>query len=423
MNVFDTLKPLVTAAERAGRWKYLALAALLSPLLLFFAPASPSATDTWVAVRSQKLEQEIGLVGKVEPVETTIIHAPFDGYTLSNEVSAGMQIEQGQALLTLDTALLEIQIREALAGKLRMQQAAEVYRAWATSPEVMQARQALRVAQLSMRTLELELSQVQGLYQKGIVARNELDALKQQRDMQTLDLKAARAQLKTVQAAGMGKTRDIAEMEYRNASVGYEHINALLELNTLRAPFSGVVLSLGGPQLSGAEVVALHKGALVTKGQQLMKLANMDGLKVIAQVSESDVNKFSLNQKVALTGGGFLGQQLDGYVSAISQMAVEDEGAGNGAKFPLTITVTAPESGDFKNVRLGMSVHMKIVTYRNDNSFIIPHGAVEQADGGTFVEHREGLDAPPVRRAVTIGQSTAEGVEVFGVESGFVRVK
>ena len=40
-----------------------------------------------------------------------------------------------------------------------------------------------------------------------------------------------------------------------------------------------------------------------------------------------------------------------------------------------------------------------------------------------FVEHRENLDAPVVRREVTIGQSTAQGVEVFGLTPGFVSVK
>jgi hypothetical protein len=161
----------------------------------------------------------------------------------------------------------------------------------------------------------------------------------------------------------------------------------------------------------------------LAKGQQLIKLANMKGLKVVTQVTESDVNKFVLNQDVAIAGDGFSGRQLSGYVSAISQLAVQDDNAGSAARFPMTITVNSPENGDFKNVRLGMSVHMTIVTYRNEHSFIIPHAAVEQADDGMFVEHRENLDMPVMRRKVTIGQSTAQGVEVFGVESGFVRVK
>ena len=148
----------------------------------------------------------------------------------------------------------------------------------------------------------------------------------------------------------------------------------------------------------------------------------MSGLKVITQVSESDVSKFSLNQEVRITGEGF-SAALSGYISSISQLAVQDQNEGSAARFPLTITVNQPSDGDFKRVRLGMSARMTIVTYRNDNSFIIPHEAVER-DGDTLsVEYRDGLDAPVERRAITIGQSTVDGLEVFGVESGFVRVK
>ena len=418
MSVFDPIKAL------SGHWKYLAAGGLvLTSLLVLYLSAAQDGAVTWVAVSSQKLEHEIGLVGKIEPVETTIITVPFESFALANELRPGMQVEQGQALLSFDTSLQEIKVREALANKLKMQQAVEVYKTWATGPEMTRARQALRVAELSMGSLELELSQVEALYQKGIVARNERDALQQQHYLQSLELAAAKRELKHSQAAGKGEARTIADMEYQNASIAHQQLSALLEHKTLHAPFSGVVLSLGAPQSTGGEVEALHQGVLLAKGQQLIKLANMKGLKIVTQVAESDVNRFALNQEVAISGDGFSGQQLSGYVSAISQLAVPDDNAGNAARFPVTITVNAPESGDFKDVRLGMSVHMMIVTYRNEHSVIIPHGAVQQAGDASFVEHRESLDAPVNRRKVTIGQSTAQGVEVFGLTSGFVSMK
>ena len=418
MRAFDRIRAL------QGRWKYLVAGALvLCMISVFFVPPPPAAADTWVAVTSQELEHEIGLVGKIEPIETAILTAPFEGFALGNQLSPGMPVEEGQALLSLDTELLEIKVRDALASKLKAQQAVAVFRTWAAGSEVRQARQILKVAELAMQRLDLELSQVEALYQKGIVPRNERDNLKQQRNQQLLDVSSAKAQLKDMLAAGKGEGKAIADMEYQNASIAHEQLSTLLEQKTLYAPFSGVVLSLGAPQSTGGEVGALHKGTLLTKGQQVLKLANMSGLKVVTQVSESDVNKLSLNQEVALKGDGFSERYLSGYVSAISQLAGQDEGYGSTAKFPVTITVNACGSNDLKDVRLGMSVHMTIVTYRNDNSFIIPHAAVEQVGDVSFVQHREHLDAPVVRREVTIGQSTAEGVEVFGLGSGFVRVK
>lgn len=228
MSVFDPVKAMT------ARSKCLAAGGLVLALVLLTGlPRTPDEAVDWVAVRSQKLEHEIGLVGKIEPLETVIVSAPFEGVVSANDLSPGMPVEKGQALLALDTALLEIKVRDALASKLKAQQVVETYRTWATGQEAMQARQMLRLAELSMQTLDLELSQVEALYQKGIVARNELDALKQQRQLQSLELASTRAQLKYVLASGKGEARTIAEMEYQNASIVHQQLSALLEHKTL----------------------------------------------------------------------------------------------------------------------------------------------------------------------------------------------
>ena len=413
----------------AGRLKCLAAVVLVLVLVLVlsvawvsFVPVTPDAIS-WVAVRSQKLTHEMGLVGKIEPAETTVLTAPFDGHALANQLAPGMQVEQGQALLSLDTALLEIKVREALASQLRQQQAVEIYNVWSNGPQVMRAQQMLRRAELAMQSLDLEFSHVEALYQEGIVARNERDTLRQQRHLQSLELMAAKAELQDVKDAGKGKSKAIAHMELLNASAIHEQLSALLEHKTLYAPFAGVVLSLGGPATTEGENRALHEGALIAKGQPLISLANTAGLKVVTLVSESDVNKFSLNHPVLLSGDGFSGKPLNGYVSAISQLAVPDENPGSTARFAITVTLNPLLENALQGIRLGMSVHMTVVTYRNDHSFIIPHGAVEQSGDETFVMHRENHQAPVVRRKVTIGYSTAEGVEVFGVNSGFVAIQ
>ena len=66
-----------------------------------------------------------------------------------------------------------------------------------------------------------------------------------------------------------------------------------------------------------------------------------------------------------------------------------------------------------------MSARLTIVTYNNDQAIVIPSQAI-QAD--MTVEYRAAMDKPVQRVNVTTGQSTPQGVEVFGLEAGFVRV-
>ena len=159
MNPFKGGTCLRTLGARSGRWKYLVgVGLVVVALLLFCLPKAPDDESSWVSVTRQKLEHEIGLVGKIEPMDAVIINAPFEGSVLANELTPGMQVEKGQALLSFDPALLEIKIRDALANKLKAQQNVESYRRWATGPDVRRAKQALRVAELSMQNLELEYS-------------------------------------------------------------------------------------------------------------------------------------------------------------------------------------------------------------------------------------------------------------------------
>ena len=52
----------------------------------------------------------------------------------------------------------------------------------------------------------------------------------------------------------------------------------------------------------------------------------------------------------------------------------------------------------------------------------MPAQAISQDAGTMSVEYRAAMDKPVERVTVTTGQSTAQGVEVFGLKPGFVKM-
>lgn len=66
-----------------------------------------------------------------------------------------------------------------------------------------------------------------------------------------------------------------------------------------------------------------------------------------------------------------------------------------------------------------MSARLTIVTYNNAQALVVPSQAI-QTD--MTVEYREAMDKPVERVNVTTGQSTAQGVEVFGLKPGLVKI-
>jgi len=380
----------------------------------------------WIPVQAAPLVHQIGLVGKIEPQKTITLTAPFDGNVRAVLVEQGQRVESGQTLVQMDPALLEIQLRDALSAQLKARRAVQELQDWNNSQQVARARRSLRAVEMSVGNNERKLRESQTLLQRGIIARGELDDLQQQLQTQRLDLAAAQGDLQQALDQGKGEYRQIADMELTNTTVKYEALHTLLEGKNVLAPFAGIVVPAPGassPQGSTANSSGpVQNGSRVTQGQVLFGLANIEQLKIVSKVSELDINQLHQGQSVEILGDGFDGVRLDGAVDIVSSLALPSDAPGGGAQFPVTLSVPKLSKEQLQRVRLGMSARLTIITYRNEQAIVLPPAALQHVDNGLEVEYREAVGQPVKRVAVTTGQATPEGVEVFGLQPGFVRL-
>ncbi|WP_106803403.1 efflux RND transporter periplasmic adaptor subunit [Pseudomonas sp. S5D5] len=380
-----------------------------------------TAGEQWLAVKPDPLVHQIGLVGKIEPDTTLTLTAPFDGTVQANLVEQGQQVEAGQVLLRMDPAILEVQLREALSAQLKARRTVQEMQDWDSGPTVSRARRSLRTAEMSAGNTQRKLTESENLFQRGIIPRNELDDLRQQTQQQQLDLASARSELQQALDQGKGEYRQIADMELTNATVKYDALHTLLEGKELKAPFSGIVVPPPGnnaTQGGGNNNAPVQAGSRVNQGQVLFGLANIERLKIVAKVSELDINQLHQGQAVEVMGDGFDGERLSGSVSVVSGLAISSDGQGS-AQFPVTLSIPKLTPQQLQRVRLGMSARLTIVTYNNEQAMVIPSQAL-QAD--MTVEYRAAMDKPVERVKVTTGQSTPQGVEVFGLKPGYVKI-
>ncbi len=377
--------------------------------------------EQWLAVKPDALVHQIGLVGKIEPDTTLVLTAPFDGNVQANLVEQGQRVEAGQVLLRMDPATLQMQLRDALAAQLKARRTVQEMQDWDSSPAVSRARRSLRTAEMSAGNTQRKLTESDNLFKRGIIPRNELDDLKPQAQQQQLDLASARSELQQALDQGKGEYRQIADMELTNATVKYEALRTLLEGQDVKAPFSGIVVPApGNNSAQGGNInnAPIQAGSKVSQGQVLFGLANIERLKIVAKVSELDINQLHQGQAVEVMGDGFDGERLSGSVSVVSGLAMASDSQGS-AQFPVTLTIPRLTPQQLQRVRLGMSARLTIVTYNNAQALVVPSQAI-QTD--MTVEYREAMDKPVERVNVTTGQSTAQGVEVFGLKPGLVKI-
>ncbi|RBJ85817.1 HlyD family efflux transporter periplasmic adaptor subunit [Pseudomonas sp. MWU12-2534b] len=410
-----------------GGTALLVLAVAGVALTSYRAPADSAAqTGRWIDVSPAPLIHQIGLVGKIEPQRTISLTAPFDGNVLANLVEQGQRVEAGQTLLKMDPSLIEIQLREALSAQLKARRSVEELQNWDSSALVTRARRSLRASQMAVSNSERKLSESQSLFARGIIPRNELDDLKQQLQSQRLDLTAAQGELQQALDQGKGEYRQIAEMELTNATVKYQALQALLAGKDVVAPFAGIVVPAPGVNLtaiaSAANSGPVQTGSKVGQGQVLFGLANIEQLKIVSKVSELDINQLRQGQSVEILGDGFDGERLEGQVDIVSSLALPGDASGASAQFPVTLAVPKLTREQLQRVRLGMSARLTIITYRNDQAIVLPPAAIQREADGMSVEYRASAEQPAKRLPVSVGQSTAEGVEVFGLQPGQVRL-
>ncbi|MGV8920027.1 MAG: HlyD family secretion protein [Pseudomonas sp.] len=375
----------------------------------------------WVPISPEPLIQRLGLAGRIQPGISLTLTAPFDGTLLGSPVAQGQSVERGQVLLSLDTAQLQIQLRDAQAELLKARRAVQDMQNWASGQDMARARRALSTSQLNLNDTQRKLEETRVLHERGIVPRMELDALQQQAQMQRLDVSAAQTELKEVETKGGGENRQIADMQLTNATAKYQALQALEGQREIKAPFAGIVVRPPGNN-EDSNTRPVQQGARVSQGQPLLGLANLEQLNVVAKVDEGDVNLLRKGLPVDISGNGFGGAVLHGRVNSVGSLVLQSEFQGSGASYELSVTLATLTPAQQKRIRLGMSANLSIITYQNPTAFIVPHDAIEEKDGKHYLHFRRTAETKGRRINVALGQAMVEGVEVFGLFPGFVRV-
>jgi multidrug resistance efflux pump len=386
---------------------------------------SPTASGDarWLPVQPQLLETRLGLVGRIEPATRLLITAPFEGKILELAVTEGSRVEKGQPLLTIDTRQLEIQIRQAFAEVLKARGNVEKMGDWENSDEVARARRAVSNAETSLSNTKSRLAETQRLFKQGIVARQEVEELEERLNSLESDLEASQGELQAARNKGQGENRQIAEMELANVQANFDTLQALYPQRALHAPFAGTLLLPPSTAESLESSAPPQAGQVVKQGLPLFMLANADRIEAIARVEETDLHQLKEGMPVEVTGEGFAGLVLDGQIASISSQGKNADAFSGGTTYDVTVSIAPLSSEQKKHVRLGMSTRLAVVTYHAEGGFVLPPEAVRHAENGqTFVIHRQSMNDKPKRIAVKTGRAVPQGVEIFGVEPGYVEL-
>ena len=163
--------------------------------------------------------------------------------------------------------------------------------------------------------------------------------------------------------------------------------------------------------------VSVSVGDQVMNGGALATLAPRQSLVAKADVSQLDVNKLKVGQKVALTFDGLSSATATGKVSDIattSESSGSSAGTSTVVQYAVTVTVNKLPSG----AKTGMTGQASVVTASRENVVVVPSSAISGSGANPTVQVA-GASGAITTRPVLVGLVTTQGSEILtGLKAG-----
>jgi HlyD family secretion protein len=223
---------------------------------------------------------------------------------------------------------------------------------------------------------ELDLAQA-----RMAIAEAEVALAEAQERRAELDEGTDPVDLATAQASLDKKRLAVAEAE------------ADLAAATIRAPFDGTVLDTGA-----------DRGDLVNKNSQILTIANLDQLEVLASVDETTIRQVEAGQGAMISFDAFPGQQFTGQV-----LSVPLQGTLQGGVMVYQVPVSL-EGAEELPLLVGMTANVEIQVGYVEDALLVPTMALQNVGGFYQVLVPAGSDPEAAPQAVPVEVGLSDGM-------------
>lgn len=278
-------------------------------IMLFGGSREEGVAVETASVDVRDITQVVTASGKVRPEVEVKISSDVSGEIVFLGVVEGDRVEEGQLLVRVQPEFYAAQREQASAGLLQAQ--ADVARA---ESELVQAR--------------AEMERQQGLFERGVIAR--------------ADLEAAQTRYEVAQAQ-----HQAAEYRVRSAEASLSQAANQLGKTAIYAPMSGVVSQLNVEL--GERVV----GTAQMSGTEIMRIAELDQMQLEVDINENDVVHISTGDSARVEIDAYPGRSFSGLVTQIANSArVTGQGTQEEVtNFPVEVKITSPHNERLTPVR------------------------------------------------------------------------
>jgi RND family efflux transporter MFP subunit len=371
--------------------KYLVIAAIVIIVIIIFiitGLGGASRNIPTAKVTRDKLVVSLSENGRLAAKRSVTISAPRIRGTLQIVAlcKEGSMVKEGDFLVQFDPSEQESRLREA-ESELKIAKA--------------DLEKATAQYDMDVMQLELDLKKAQRSYSEKL---SEAPIIRKEAE---LEMELAKMKFES-QKKSLHAEIEKKEVEVAKAQDKKESALRDLEKMTLTAPIPGLVIFL--ETWKGGSMSKTQEGDSPWPGMGLIELPDLSNMTVETSVSEVDVSKVEVGQKVEITLDAIPGPVFMGTVSEISTLARSKDRGSQINVFDVEVEIDSTD----ERLKPGMSAKADIIIDVYEDVLSVPIEAVFERDDTTVVYTPGGKKIP-----VALGDRNDEAVIVTsGLEEG-----
>jgi multidrug efflux pump subunit AcrA (membrane-fusion protein) len=403
MRMIGKLMAIVVVAA-AGIWAYHANNASgkmnmdMSPRVTGSGMAFPVTLTT---VKPGPIAGSVTYTGSVLAFNEEDVYPRVTGRIVEMPVYPGDRVEKGQVVAQLDDIELTSRVREseavaAAAEANRIQTEADVL---AAHHGMIQMEKELAAAEAETTYQQAVAERDERLFSKGALSQQESESSRAMAAAAWARVQAAQARL------------DQAKAMYDSAKKKLETADAMVSQGQAQAKTAQVVRDYVNIRVTTSGYVVkrlVAPGVLVQPGMAVLKIAQIDKVRLQANVGEKDLPLIKVGSPVVVTG------TTNGHPSLTARVTSVFPYVDPGAR---TAVVEAVVDNGNRRFVPGQYVQMQFVTGEHPNALSVPLSAIVRMGGkaSVWMVKEEKVES----REVTTGLQDSEQVEILkGLESG-----
>jgi HlyD family secretion protein len=369
----------------------------------------------WQQPQPRTLEQPLLLRGTLLPAASVNVAAPVDGLLVDRLVQFGDRVVAGQPLARIASPDLVGHLRDAEVAAIRAEEELAGAQRIDESPEFQAAQRRAVQADGALASARRRAAETQTLYDKGIVARTELEgahmdaqgaeaqAQGSQDELAALRKKRSPRALRILQLEAQGRREKLAELRAKQAAL------------QIVAPIAGVVLypiASDGTDTTSASPKEIKPGSAVTTRDVILSIGDTTAFVIKAWVDEQDLQRLAPQQAATIMLSSDPSRELAGQVLRIASQARAPENRGGPTSTPeieVQIALRAPED---LTLRVGAAAKVRLTPKPGAAGLMVPLAALFWSeDGKPLLRVRVG-GGEAAARPVDVARTTVDAIEI-----------